>query len=465
MRRFSRTCRRIVAVLLLGLSVTHGGPAEPPQSAPLPPCPCGGPLNKQPAISPTIYASFNSTQGDAAVDCFMWQTFIYLNWPALTGSPGQPDPNARFGGPGPVVWETFKSFDQVFLPSGQKPPPWNDRTIPKMLNATLSAEVKAHRMRLLKQTSKISTDLPEAQILKLNIQQQVGGTTLTDQAGQVVFYEMLLNQDEFNYITDPTLKLYNADSQYTAAKNGYINLPLGATQYGNVGAIEVKAAWKVLTPAELAAKPVRFLTSPALIGGGTSPVTVGLVGMHVMQRPSGLFQGFWATFAQVDNCPLQGAIGSGPYSFYNPSCSPQDCPVNVATTPPTPTQLVQVTPVDPDAAPINQWVQQQLIAKYDGNSPFQFYQLLDVQWPENAIATQTAGQGIPLPNGTPNIAALVNPVLESFFQTSNLSCLSCHQRAVVAPTSQVNSPQFAASYSFLFGHAKSSPSPSPQGGR
>ena len=60
---------------------------------------------------------------------------------------------------------------------------------------------------------------------------------------------------------------------------------------------------KVLTAAEV--KSGRFHTVQALIPGTSAlaPVTVGLVGFH-MYLPN-IGQGVWATFAQIDNAPLQ----------------------------------------------------------------------------------------------------------------------------------------------------------------
>jgi hypothetical protein len=193
-------------------------------------------------------------------------------------------------------------------------------------------------------------------------------------------------QDASVFAAYPNLNLYNANNQLTNAQQSYLYLPVGPSSYGPVGAIEVKAAWKILTPTELGTQPVRFLTAPALVGGGSSPVTVGLVGLHVMQRPAGEYQGFWATFAQTDNCPVSGQVGTNAYSFYNADCP--DCASNVPTKPPTGTQLVQVTDVGAEAAPINAWMQK-TIAASNSNSPLQFYQLIDVLWPTAAVAGLT----------------------------------------------------------------------------
>ena len=68
----------------------------------------------------------------------MWQTFIYLNWPAAAR--GIPNPGARFGAPGATVWETYKNVDQVFLPNGIKPSQWNQNASNSALPAYVAAD-------------------------------------------------------------------------------------------------------------------------------------------------------------------------------------------------------------------------------------------------------------------------------------------------------------------------------------
>jgi hypothetical protein len=260
--------------------------------------------------------------------------------------------------------------------------------------------------------------------------------------------------------------LYNADRQYAMAQQSFINLPIGKTEWGPVGAIEVKAAWKILTPDELNAKPIRFHTAQALIAGQSAPVTVGLVGLHMIQRASPFYQGLWATFAQVDNAPLEGNPPNGSYSFFNPACAASACPVNTETKPPTPTQVEQVFAVPGQVSQLNSQVQQ-MIAAADPQSPWQFYQLLDVQWPTSAVPTEQPGQKetcqggtcTGLPNGSPNINTLMNPVLETYLQVPNMSCLGCHTLATAAPVAADQNPQYLTSYSFLMGHAQSPAAP------
>jgi hypothetical protein len=388
-------------------------------------------------------------QGDAAADCFMWQTFIYLNWPALADSPGHPDPNAQFGSAAPVVWNTYKRSDQVFLPNAQTPAPWNQPALVSHAPATLRPLIASGGVRVLTQTAKMTSEFANIISTTLTITDEVFGGPLVDQAGDLAYYEMLINEIEYNYIVGN--QLYNADIQYEFARTQGISLPNDS--------IEIKAAWKVLTPSELAARPVRFYTTQALLPGSNKPVVVGLVGLHIMQMVPNTYQGFWATFGQIDNAPLQGAPADGAYSFYNPHCI--ECAVNKVTIPPTPTQMLQVIAIPHEAARVNSYMRQ-LIASTDGNSPWQFYQLLNTQWPQFAQDVGLPGMRAPLPIGNPNVTMLLNPVLETFVQPQPLkvvphSCITCHRYAAVAPTAANPKPRYATSYSFLFHHAAQPP--------
>ena len=423
------------------------------------------PFNGQPAISitlPLIYGGVLVTQQDAAFDCMMWQTFIYLNWPAKPGQRGVANTQATFGSSGQTVWESFKSIADTFPANGQNPGPWNSSVLtPSALNSSLSSALRQRiasgRLRMLSQTSKISSILLDNVPTSLSDIMQVGGGVLVDQAGANVYYEIALNETEYEYIVVNTL--YEAATQYAFAKNQGISLPIGTTAPQSAGSIEIKAAWKVLTSAELNARPVRFHTAQALLPGSSSPVTVGLVGLHIAQRAANMFQLVWATFSQIDNAPpVNISPTTGSFSFYKVGCAVTDCPVNQKTTPPEPTQVMEATQVPSEAEQINGFVQN-LIKAGNPSSPWQFYRLVNVQWPTAAIPLPS--QPLPSsasnpPNGSPNTTNLLNPVLETFFQSRTLSCLACHQQANSA--NPANAPaNFPASYSFAFLHATSAP--------
>ena len=325
------------------------------------------------------------------------------------------------------------------------------------LQKGLAQKVADGEVRRLTMTSKVSravlTNIAEhAGVIAPDVLRsitQAGGGTLYDLNGKPVYYEVAMNRDQYEFILQNGL--YNAETQATYGASNVIVLPNGPSKYGQMGAFEVKAAWKVLSDAER--KSGRFHMVPAILPGSFVPVSVGLVGYHVFLPVSG--QGIWATFAQVDNAPVQGTPATGTYNFYNPSCteSGKPCPVNVKDA--DPGQVVQVTPDDASTPQLNAYMQN-LIRQADPKSPWQYYKIVNVQWPLNPvdIATQPAPLNVPLPNGNPNSATVVNAVLETFKQQAGTGCLTCHIYGSVA-SSGSQSPNYATDYSFVFGHATS----------
>jgi hypothetical protein len=138
------------------------------------------------------------------------------------------------------------------------------------------------------------------------------------------------------------------------------------------------------------------------ISPGPNPVTVGLVGFHIIHKTATQPNWVWSTFEQVDNLTR---------SFFNPNCPASTCPPNVqlAKKPYTeldsngkplnpPTQVTRLNPVnDPSATALNAVFQKLL-----GNSVWANYQLVSTQWSD--------GQVFPIP------AYLANTTMETFAQ-------------------------------------------------
>jgi hypothetical protein len=430
---------------------------------PLPPFGgCGGINPTKPTITPTFQVS-NGEFTNLGFECQMWQNFIYINWPALPGQRGMPNTKAKFSAPGPTVWESYKTVEQVFLPGAANPGPWDTIKPPSTLTASLSARVSSGSVRLLKMDSKVSRPVL-ANVARraasmdptiLNSITQAAGGTLYDLNGNPVYYEVAMNRDEYEYIVQNGL--YNANTQATYAQTTDIVLPSGQSKYGQYGALEVKAAWKILTPAQI--KSGRFHTVQALIPGTSAlaPVTVGLVGFHMYLPNVG--QGVWATFAQIDNAPLRSEMfkSKGPFNFYKPPCWPPTCaivvPYNVENA--NPGQVVQIQPDDPSAAQLNPYMQA-LIRQYDQKSPWQYYKIVNVQWSETTtdISKIPPPSLQPLPYGKPPNDTVLNAVLETFIQQPGNSCLACHRTATIVSSAQ-NAP--ATAYSFVFSAAQTPP--------
>ena len=247
-----------------------------------------------PVLKP-IFRS-NTDLSENEFDCLAWQDLIYLMWPAKPNERGVPDPNRKIGASGPTVWESYRTADTVFLPQGRDPGPWQQLELMATLQPSLAQQVASGAVRNLTMTAKVSrevlsTILQNASAFPpaiLNGISQAGGGTLYDLNGFPVYYEVAMDKIQYDYIHDH--QLYNAYRQAVFARTNVISLPAG-TKDNPLGAVEVKAAWKVLTDAERHSG--RFHTVQALLGGAKSPVTVGLAGFHVFVVNG--VQGAWAT--------------------------------------------------------------------------------------------------------------------------------------------------------------------------
>lgn len=419
-----------------------------------------------PQIKPIFRSQTDLSENE--FDCLAWQDFIYLMWPAESNERGVPDPARKLGASGTTVWESYRTADTVFVPYGRDPGPWQQPQLMATLQPSLAQQVASGAVRHLTMTSKVSR-LVLGSILQnaaafppavLDSISQAGGGTLYDLNGYPVYYEIAMDRPQYDYIRQH--QLYNAYQQATFARTNVISLPAGTTQ-NPLGAVEVKAAWKVLTAAE--ARSDRFRTVQALLGGSKTPVTVGLVGFHVFVVNG--TQGAWATFSQVDNAPSGKPATSGTFNFFNPNCkvpgTSTPCPINVKDA--DPGQVVQITPDASAADDLNTYMHY-ILQQYDATSPWQYYNLIDVQWPRDpkVISAIKPPASTPLPGGTPNVPQgnndMVNPVLETFLQQPGMSCLGCHQYANTAAVG-IRQPPYATSYSFVFGRASALPTQQP----
>jgi hypothetical protein len=251
---------------------------------------------------------------------------------------------------------------------------------------------------------------------------------LVDQNGRFVRYSIALNQDEYNYIV--ANKLYTVPGQ-KATPN--ISFPMGSSPT-SVGAIEVKAAWKVLGAGD---NPARFFTQQAIVfnnaasapSPGINPVTVGLVSLHIAHKAQGQATWAWSTFEQVDNDTR---------SFYNQNCTPAGSP---SCTPNTPTASATSNELSSTGKPLNAPVQvvphlqptnPGLNSSFQGllaGTPFQYYQLI-------GAAPQVLG-------------ASVQETFVPFNAQGPYSCIACHSFATATPGGQPSDMSFLVSAPLL----------------
>ncbi|QHU99560.1 c-type cytochrome [Synechocystis sp. CACIAM 05] len=375
--------------------------------------------------------NFNVVQ--RAVDTFAWQEFIALNWPAIggDGDRGVPDKNLAINAPGPRVWETWKETNEVYLPNGAVPQPWNsNEPLPNGLQGD-------GRTKILFRQSKVDEVLND-EFQPTKADGALPGT-LTDQWGNVVRYEIRMNKVLFDYVVQN--KFYNPEQQALLPE---INAPDGS--------ILIKAAWREITPEESG----RFHNVPAyvqdLTTGKYQLQQMGLVGFHIMYKTPSAPQWIWSTYEQVDNVPGLNHSGSANtvFSFHGDRCV--NCLTNQQTILGIPNQVTRRTAIphqDPDCsqptkavhnvAKLNRLVQAGL-----KDSVWANYELINAQWaiPKSAAdkSPDTVFHVLP--------ALLANTTMETYIQETS-SCMGCHAMARSS-----NGKKFAsADFSFTFADA------------
>jgi hypothetical protein len=368
-----------------------------------------------------------------------WQAFIALNWPA--NDRGLPDlkhgisDNTQWR-----IWDYWRPAGSVFKPDGSQPDLWN------------RARQPAKGLRSFANT-RHSISLTGA---RDNFEAFTG--PLVDQYGKWARFEIRINREEFDYIVKN--ELYNQEGQAVFSQKetaNVVQLPLNADK--RHGAIEIKLAWKELNEKDDAS---RFYThelevTPSEPDAKPKVIRVGLVGMHVAMRTRSSPEWIWSTFEQIDNVrsnPQPGGKRSTP-SFVDPSYSGADFNVQpaknaafvygklVKASPPaattwieslttTPVQVKRIVlPPAPDLNPLDDQLGavtkalngevQSLLG--DQHSVFQYYELIDVQWPLHPSAPSVAGgEGsapLSLRFKTPGEMIptfLINTTMETYFQ-------------------------------------------------
>lgn len=353
-----------------------------------------------------------------------WQNFIALNWPRDAKGAAMPDIDNK----GDPAWTKWKESYEVYLPNGAKPARWGVQTLPPHFKQKKSGDA-----RILFRASKATAQ-------NANIDDEVDQAftaPIWDQNGNIVHYEILLNEQEFDYLVSN--ELYNIDGQIAfSAANKTVSFP--AASRDKVGAIELKLAWKTIDRTKDIEQ--RFITQEAYVLNADSTYSkalVGLVGMHISLKTQSSPQWIWATFEHVDNLeanPLVKVNGKklAPL-FYDPDCA--ICPINrspntVGDYSSDPTlqknQIQRVLPIAAATQQLNQQVQALLAQQ---NTVMQYYQLIGTQWPTEPeakpypVETHSAANPPQLPEavtnksgGKPTPTYLTNMVMETYFQGS-----------------------------------------------
>ncbi len=369
------------------------------------------------------------------IDAFSWNLFLAMNWPAnasqCAADTGKSIVDVRSGDGTNVVWQTYMPADRVFVnPGFEKPAAWcSGNGLAAGANRLFDNEAKA----VAEAAALGGPFVKIAEPGKGGVLQAAGGV-VTDQSGRWLRYEKFMNQTEYNYIADGKWNMPLLEAMQQAGTP--IQIPADS--------MELKAAWKILTQQEIDSK--KYFTTQGLVcntpdGQRTpcdeKPVTLGLVGLHIVQQVQTGGTMFWATFEHVDNDtvffnPASNStpntdLAKQPYMELDANCKA----VNL------PTQIKRETPIPADPQ-LNTYYQQLL-----GESVFANYRLISTQW-TTGLAT----------GGTP--ANVANLTLETYVQTISsgsgiqtaTGCFACHRDATTRVKGQ------PANHSFFFLQAK-----------
>ena len=282
-----------------------------------------------------------------------WKWFLMLNDP-LVGS-------------APKMWESWKQTSAVYLRDGSKPLPWGqNRPLPE----PVVAQARAQGLDMSKPFHNLDAEI------------QVDGLALRDVFRHNVRYQLLMNEDTFDYIV--ASEIYNVNGQERLAANDTpADFPWPSW--------ELKTSWIWIGDDDGIREQLKdtyYIVNAYFRVASTGQYQVGeaaLTGMHIINKL--LPDWVWATFENIDNPKYTVTNGQPPAPMTN--------------------QL----PISEAAKESNAIFREAL---NDEGSIFANYRLIGVQ----SAFVDDGGQA----------TLLASSQIESAFQHSS-SCITCHALA------------------------------------
>jgi hypothetical protein len=419
-----------------------------------------------------------------------WETFVAVNWSAVAPSGsnnrGQPDTTKAVGARWknlliPTVWLTYRNLSSTMLLYGADPGPWKNHIPLQRGDPAIvpGSTVPGFRPMVLDMLAKISKPLSTGDFF---INEAAGGA-LVDQLGRYTLYDIRLNQSEYTYFW--LNGYYNAANQVRAYAAGIKAIPRTGMEtmfnpplpsYAQFGALEVKAAWRVLDSTK--DNSSRYFTQVGYFlqpDGITleGPVKFGLVGLHILRlTPTTPSTWFWATFEQVDNTEVPTGVKRPDGTPLTPSYCPPNTPNgncdtsynkspgrisgNIPwTNTNTPNNVCRVTDIPAGVLTMNKFWRSQL-----KGTVWQNYELINTINPSvKGGPSYPFAQDTTTPTATINTYLMSNATMETYVQNTSftppqMSCLMCHAFAKPqgAPNGITSANQV---FTFLFSNADS----------
>jgi hypothetical protein len=359
-------------------------------------------------------------------DLYSWQMFLALNWPTNNAGVAAPAlTDTKFGPPHWTLWHNSASIFQAdgATPAACAKPGLRAMALTRDLSKPVSKGLNAFSAQATAATDPRKTRflgvisaVGELNVANLSDIQQAFTGPLIDQNGEFVYYEIMIDPNEVNYLCNN--KLFNINGQVAfSGAGGKVAMPWGTPNKDWSGSFELKFAWKILKAGHDDFS--RFYTSPAVImdqgPNGQQverKVTVGLVGMHIGHKSQTSQQWVWSTFEQVDNIDVDPVA----HPNLSPSFADPNCPICTVDQlpqkvngvyPKVPTQVWRSIPIPGDKQHLNV---EAAAALARIGSVWRHYQLIDT------VANK--------PGGRPTPVFLTNVTMETYFQGVNGA--ACH---------------------------------------
>jgi hypothetical protein len=364
----------------------------------------------------------------AYFDDYSWRAFVAMVWPAAPGKRGAADAAKTVGAAGPRVFETYKSLWEVFHEDGSAPgggfQTYDD-------GAHNACKVQPRFGELVLASFNGIDDIGQAGAGELT-------SPLVAQNGRYVRYLTLYNQIAYDFIV--------RNRYYLRSNLPKVPSPRPTTpvlQFPD-GSIAIKAAWVDMAGfSEEQAR--RYYKRAAVVRdpntGDCSRITVGLTGLHIVQKTPSRPQWIWTSFEQIDNVPPSRFGDPVKFTFHDGGKSPMPAEnplslVPLAKQPVTPFNVERpfFAKVHPKTELTNYQYQELL-----KGTVWEYYGAVVTQWPR-----LEGNQAVPVPatvNGDINstfpgagaFSAFANVSMETFSQSRpQLGCMSCHNQARMA---------------------------------